>query len=718
VPDIGVVDWTDAKGKTYEFSYDALGRLRKMVFPSGKTAQRDYDDKGRVSRVAFVGVGALTTSYGTQFDLPKAEVLRSADGQIVQTSVFEHDAAARLTKKIHKLGEENIEFSYTYDGAGLPVPGLVTGQNGFLSTVTSAKFRKEFLYLRNGALAKSSLFLMDGNTVIKEKNYFVNGAERSEKVTFTDPSGASISYRKNFIYSSDGTLREVKVNDSRILSLLYDKHGSVVKTQFVGSDNAVTHLDSSSRRVIRTELNRDGKTIEQEFGYHADALLERRTTVLSDMTRIESAFTRDERDFLSDHKIDQREQSFAFDDDAMPMALRGESLTNDSTGLKLGTKIYSKDGLQRVTGWEGVNLKYNAQGQLGTAQGAFETLEFVYDENDQRLVSQKNGVTESISVFGLSIHHGKVYELLRNGNTIVGVLENGQFKSVLTDHAGSVLAVDGVEWPAIDAFGSRNGGTTQDLAAVVDFAGGGRQRDLNLVRMGQRDYLPELGMFTTPDLHFVRNFDALVKSPTEGNLFSYAKNDPVSYFDPTGRTAWLLVQRDNESTGGYGHTAIMFGNDTMGYYYAQSGLDDTGMGAGKSFRAAAFAREPESFIIGAVQSNPRMLFESIQDERNAEAFNDVVRIETSPLQDARMLQYMNTRLAAPENYGLFTNNCAHFAKEVLSASLKDMSYSWWPIVPNTYFDQTRDAFAGQDNQSRDTRTSSNVLDSVFGRRVD
>jgi hypothetical protein len=79
-------------------------------------------------------------------------------------------------------------------------------------------------------------------------------------------------------------------------------------------------------------------------------------------------------------------------------------------------------------------------------------------------------------------------ELVTVGDVVAGVLDNGRFTALLTDPRGTPFAgPDGTPGLA-SPYGVRT--AHLGLAEVIDYARLGWDPDLDLIRMGVRDYIP------------------------------------------------------------------------------------------------------------------------------------------------------------------------------------------------------------------------------------
>jgi RHS repeat-associated protein len=87
-------------------------------------------------------------------------------------------------------------------------------------------------------------------------------------------------------------------------------------------------------------------------------------------------------------------------------------------------------------------------------------------------------------------------------------------------------------------FGAR--AARPDLSAALDYVENAYDADLDSVRMGVRDFDPLLGQFRTPDPKYLEAIDSCAASPVDCNLFSYARNNPLSFADPGGDEPRLI----------------------------------------------------------------------------------------------------------------------------------------------------------------------------------
>jgi RHS repeat-associated protein len=156
----------------------------------------------------------------------------------------------------------------------------------------------------------------------------------------------------------------------------------------------------------------------------------------------------------------------------------------------------------------------------------------LYDENRHRIGKYKGGELEYIRFEGIVATPEHIYEKLSIEGIDLGILIDGKFHSCLFDQVGSLLAID--NWVSIPApFGERQ--EYWPIFEYFDYAGHGRDPDTGHITMGERDYDPRTHQFTSPDRFFLENPEECVRSPQECDLFSYAKNNPLIYTDPTGR---------------------------------------------------------------------------------------------------------------------------------------------------------------------------------------
>lgn len=189
-----------------------------------------------------------------------------------------------------------------------------------------------------------------------------------------------------------------------------------------------------------------------------------------------------------------------------------------------------RDVFGRATSVGGATLTYAPGGALARATRGSDVIEYITDEAGHRLAKRLNGTVVEAYVDGAVVADTLYLPVRMNGAT-VGVIHHGAFESVATDARGSLLA-DGQGATAPAAFGERTRGSP--LERVVDFAQSGRDSDLGTIRMGVRDYDPRSHQFLTPDPLFLAHPEKCIESPVECNLYSYARDRPADFIDPTG----------------------------------------------------------------------------------------------------------------------------------------------------------------------------------------
>jgi RHS repeat-associated protein len=233
------------------------------------------------------------------------------------------------------------------------------------------------------------------------------------------------------------------------------------------------------------------------------------------------------------------------------------------------TGVY--DAQDRLSSYGSATYTYTANGELWTKTDASGTttythdvrgnlievdlpsgdvIQYLVDGQDRRVGRKKNGVLEKQWIFRNQLN--PVAELDGAGNLISRfvyaaksnvpeyMVRGGVTYRVVSDHLGSPRAIvdvasGSVVWRAdYDAWGNRSliSGTADFVP--FGFAGGIFDNETGLVRFGARDYDSTTGRWMAKDpTRFLAVEGQWLMG--EGNLYEYARSDPVNHVDRRGR---------------------------------------------------------------------------------------------------------------------------------------------------------------------------------------
>jgi RHS repeat-associated protein len=231
-----------------------------------------------------------------------------------------------------------------------------------------------------------------------------------------------------------------------------------------------------------------------------------------------------------------RTYQYRFDATGLPTWIEEGQVSREISAsggsLVAGDLTYDLDALGRTIRRGDLTLAYGADGQLSRAERGGRIWTFLHDEAGQRLAKIENGTPGAAFLAEGYLDGVQLVQPVKVGGRTVGVLRNGAFESVATDVRGTVLAeADGTPRVA-SPFGGRD--VRPAMAAALDYVEKAFDADLGLVRMGVRDYDPQINRFTTPDPLFLETPSECVGSPKECNLYAYARGSPTVFDDPSG----------------------------------------------------------------------------------------------------------------------------------------------------------------------------------------
>lgn len=560
------LDYKDANASTSVatgFSYGAFG-VTASVMSAASSIAYEHDVRGRVTAVTETSSGTTTLVHDA-FDN-----LTSYTDQKGQRTDIQVDALNRRQNEQSTLGET----TYSWDTApfGIGKLGNAVSAPGAGSTSVA------YVYDAVGRTSEET-WNVHGRSFSLDYDYYASGVGRGklERVTYPAIPGRSARVAVEYGYSNfSGDLVSLGAPGGGSLYYSIDARdaASRVAQETFGSGASRTLGYHSVFNTLTSAHATAGGKVVQDLALAYDGRMEvtsriERAALAGAPSGEADSYDYDAlgrlRHWLSNSGNYSVEYQYDDSGNLVSRQVKQGGTSQPATVFTFGERGHTP---QQLTGAPSGEYEYDANGdQISGPDRSVEfspfhlplelsvrgsTAQFEYDPWHHRsyksspagTFSYVGGVYER-RTDGLGAHH--VMHLFAEGREIgeLTVDESAAnatptARYLLGDQLGSpdviVGAVGQIEPARYEPFGARLAtgdtpaiGNSGDQAIRVGFAGAEHDDELEVINMGGRIYDPQIGRFLSPD--------PVVSTPlfSQGHhRYSYAKNSPLSNFDPTG----------------------------------------------------------------------------------------------------------------------------------------------------------------------------------------
>ncbi len=506
-----------------QYEYDIQNNLTKTTDSKGNVVQIWYDSIGRKLKMNDPDMGIWTYEYDILGNLIKQT---DAKNQILE---FQYDALNRLTSKFNNA---QTLATYIYDEPAKP------NCIGRLSKVTDRSGQTEFFYDKFGREIKS-IKTVGTTPYTVERTYDI----LDRLMTLKYPDGEVVNYSYD---ANSGLLEKVQGLANYVNDTAYNAKGQITTIQY-GNSTSTNYSYGQDLRLSR--ILTQGTSTLQDLNYIFDK--NGNITTLTDNLR-------------------SNIRTYAYDDlDRLTQAQNVPSPTGGYTNFNfqydsIGNMVYKSDvgvmlyginaGPHAVTIAGGYNYSYDANGNM--VSGKNKTLE--YDtENRIIKVTQAGVVTDfiydgdggrvkQVTPSGSTTYIGSLFEIDSSGkatkhifagsNKVCSVESTGNKYFTNSDHLGSSSIITDQNGAQVSHYEYTPYGSlaTSEGSDVTRYKFTGKELDATgMYFYGARYYDPEIGRFVTADTIVQAPYD-----PQSLNRYSYCRNNPLNYVDPSGHSFW------------------------------------------------------------------------------------------------------------------------------------------------------------------------------------
>lgn len=580
---------TDPKNQVTAYTYDDLGHLKTVTDPMGEVIAYAYDQSDnitqmttRVKDAAGQYVDRITTYAYDELSRRVTVVLPDLPGQASssytydangnqatrtdgkgQTTAYQYDSRNRPIQVLYPSG---AKVSYTYDAAG----NTLTMKDGAGTTVygydalnrlasETDSFGRTVQYSYDDS-ARTKTLSTDWGSITYQNNIL------GQLETVTDPSGGVSRYH----YDPAGNCDRVDYPNGDVITSAFDNLSRLTEIKGIHGATVISHYDYTYD-VAGNRLTMTESTGTRSYQYDGNYRLKK-------VNKPDGSYT----EFWYDEAGNRTKMTdttggtakttiYAYDpNDRLALVTLPDATTTsyeyDANGNQVrlvepqGSTVYTYDEENRLTGVgcpTGATVEYQYDGQGRRLRMKDPNVEVFYQYGMGQVISERDGAGAVIAHYVRGL-----------GGTLISNVQTAGVRYYHFDGLGSVVALTDSAGAKVcsytyDEYGVLKQSTGQSwnsfkyTSSVHDSTSG-------LYLMGARYYNPALGRFVTQD-----TWEGDAYQPWTKNLYAYGRGNPVTYVDPTGHIAWMLIG---------GAIGALVGGGVAAYYsYQTTGSVDWGL---------------------------------------------------------------------------------------------------------------------------------------------
>lgn len=481
---------TDRNGSTFVYVYDIHGRLVSES-TGGSSNTYTYDNNGNQLTMED-STGITTRTY----DEMNRALTKTVPG--MGTSTYEYDIITGVP--------EGFTAEKTTDPKG-NITQKTYDKTGRLSAVTADGKTTTYLYYDNGN--RQSVIYPDGSK--EEYTYYQNNLNKT--LTNKKADGTVID---TYSYTYDEANNQTSKTDGKgLTTYTYDSLNRLESVTETNGKITRYTFDKAGNRLTEA-VTIDGNTGVTIYTYNEQNRLMSTMTIDAGTTQ-KVTYTYDNNGNMTSSATATVKTATEGAQASVGISLAGQSATKDVTF----NQYNSWNNLIKTTvGDNTVTNTYNGDGLRVSKKVNNKTTNYLYEYDRVVLETDGQGNESARNVYGTNLlartDGSDTYYYMYNGHGDVTALLNPEGQIPATYY--------------YDAFGNITDQTvTGEVYQPVKYAGYYFDDETGLYYLNARYYDPKIARFLTED-----TYTGDPNDPLSLNLYTYCKNEPIMYIDPTG----------------------------------------------------------------------------------------------------------------------------------------------------------------------------------------